>query len=75
MAKKWTQRELRQGGVVEPSAINDELRAQQSSMTTLDREQYDSNWVEPPYLADYRPTANSNYRRHPGPCPRTAFWL
>jgi hypothetical protein len=51
--KKWTQREVRQGGVVEPSAINDELRAQQSSMTTLDREQYDNNWVEPPYLADY----------------------
>jgi hypothetical protein len=51
--KKWTQRELRQGGVVEPSAINDELRAQQSSMTTLDREQYDKDWVEPTYVADY----------------------
>ena len=64
MAKKWTQRELRQGGVVEPSAINDELRAQQSSMTTLDREQYDTNWVEPPYLADYalhRVYANPRY--------------
>jgi len=64
MAKKWTQRELRQGGVVEPSAINDELRAQQSSMTTLDREQYESNRVEPTYLADYalhRVYANARY--------------
>jgi len=50
--KKWTQRELRTGGVVEPSAINDELRAQQSSMTTLDREQFDKDWVEDTDLKD-----------------------
>jgi hypothetical protein len=50
--KKWTQREVRTGGVVEPSAINDELRAQQSSMTTLDREQFDKDWVEDSDLKD-----------------------
>ena len=51
--KKWTQRELRAGGVAEPSAINDELRAQQSSITTLDREQLETDWVDEGYLADY----------------------
>lgn len=52
MAKKWTQRELRTGGVVEPSAINEELRAQQSSITTLDREQYDKDFVDDTLMAD-----------------------
>ena len=52
MSKKWTQREVRTGGVVEPSAINDELRAQQSSMTTLDREQFDRDWVDDATLKD-----------------------
>lgn len=51
--KKWTQRELRAGGVVDPSAVNDELRAQQSSMTTLDREQLSADWINETHLADY----------------------
>jgi len=62
--KKWTQRELRSGGVVEPSAVNDELRAQQSSMTTLDREQWDEDWVDETHLADHalhRVWANCRY--------------
>ena len=39
MSKKWTQSEFRGGRSVSPKLFNDELRAQQSSMTTLDRAQ------------------------------------
>ena len=35
--KHWTQRQALTGVSVSPDSINDELRAQQSSITTLDR--------------------------------------
>ena len=44
--KKWTQREADQGAAVSPGAINDEMRAQQSSITTLDRAQLPSDFVD-----------------------------
>jgi len=44
--KKWTQREADQGAAVSPGAINDEMRAQQSSITTLDRSQLPSDFVD-----------------------------
>jgi len=53
MSKKWTKRQARTGGTVEPASVNDELRSQQSSITTLDREQFDRNWTEETYLTQY----------------------
>ena len=44
--KKWTQRQADTGGAVSPGAINDEMRAQQSSITTLDRSQLPANFVD-----------------------------
>jgi len=57
MAKKWTKREARTGGTVSPSAINDELTAQRSSVTTLDREQFAPNFVN-----EARTTLNAIHR-------------
>jgi hypothetical protein len=51
--KKWTKRQARSGGTVEPASVNDEFRAQQSSITTLDREQFDRNWTDDTYLTQY----------------------
>ena len=53
MSRKWTQREARAGGSVEPSSVNDELRAQQSSITTLDRDQVPPETVDTTRLVDY----------------------
>jgi hypothetical protein len=44
--KHWTQREARAGVTVSPDALNNELRAQQSSITTLDRSQLPVNLVD-----------------------------
>ena len=46
MTKKWTEREALTGGTVEPDSLTDEFRAQQSSITTLDREQLPDAFVE-----------------------------
>ena len=43
--KQWTQREATQGATASPDSINDELRAQQSSITTLDRDQLPDDYV------------------------------
>ena len=51
--KKWTHREALTGGTVEPDSINDELRAQQSSITTLDREQLPDAFVDAARLTPY----------------------
>jgi hypothetical protein len=44
--KQWTQREATQGATASPDSINDELRAQQSSITTLDRDQLPADYVD-----------------------------
>jgi len=44
--KQWTQREATQGATASPDAVNDELRAQQSSITTLDRDQLPADYVD-----------------------------
>lgn len=44
--KHWTQRQALTGVSVSPDSINDELRAQQSSITTLDRTQIPVNLVD-----------------------------
>ena len=46
MTKKWTEREALSGGTVEPDSLTDEFRAQQSSITTLDREQLPDAFVD-----------------------------
>ena len=51
--KKWTQRDATTGGSVSPGAVNDELRAQQSSITTLDRDQLPAAYVTTNRLKDY----------------------
>jgi hypothetical protein len=43
--KRWTQHEAMTGLAADPPLINDELGAQQSSATTLDRAQLPANWV------------------------------
>jgi hypothetical protein len=53
MSKKWTQRQARTGGTVQPDAINEELRAQQSSITTLDREQLPDDFADASRLTPY----------------------
>lgn len=53
MSKKWTQRDATTGATVSPGSINDELRAQQSSITTLDREQLPVGFVNETRLKDY----------------------
>tara|TARA_R100001510_G_C7561600_1_gene141432 strand:- start:1 stop:666 length:666 start_codon:yes stop_codon:yes gene_type:complete len=53
MSKKWTQRDATAGATVSPGSINDELRAQQSSITTLDREQLPNAFVNQTRLKDY----------------------
>ena len=51
--KRWTQRDATTGGTLSPDAINDELRAQQSSITTLDRDQLPEAYVTEAKLKDY----------------------
>ena len=43
--KRWTQRQASTGLALSPGQINDELGAQQSSVTTLDRAQLPASWV------------------------------
>lgn len=51
--KKWTQRQARSGNLVSPDAFNKEFRAQQSSITTLDRTQYPPAILDDANLTDY----------------------
>lgn len=51
--KKWTHSEARSGRSVSPKIINDEMRAQQSSMTTIDRTQLPDDIVDDTYLEQY----------------------
>jgi hypothetical protein len=51
--KHWAQRQATSGGTLEPSAVNDELRAQQSSITTLDRDQLPDNYADEARVKDY----------------------
>jgi hypothetical protein len=51
--KRWAQRDATTGGTLSPDAINDELRAQQSSITTLDRDQLPEAYVTESRLKDY----------------------
>ena len=48
--KKWTQSEATTGRSVSPKLINDEIRAQQSSATTIDRTQIPGGWVDDTYI-------------------------
>ena len=50
--KKWTQHEATTGLAVSPALVNNELTAQQSSATTLDRTQLPSNWADNTRLKD-----------------------
>ena len=51
--KHWTQREVRAGGTVSPDAVNNEMRAHQSSIITLDRSQLPADWVDENNLTDF----------------------
>ena len=52
--KKWTQAEARAGRSISPDIVNDEVRAQQTSMTALDRSQMPgTGWIDETRLADY----------------------
>jgi hypothetical protein len=51
--KKWTTREVRDGASVSPDSVNVELHAQQSAITTLDREQLATNFVDEDRLQNY----------------------
>ena len=53
MSKNWTEREVRAGDAIPPDALNDELRVQRSSITTLDRDQLPSNYVDETRLEQY----------------------
>ena len=53
MSKRWATREATEAAAVSPGLVNDELRAQQSSITTLDREQLPAAFVDPTRLKDY----------------------
>ena len=53
MTKHWTQSEARSGRSISPELLNEEQRAQQSSMTTLDRTQMPDGFVEASRLKDY----------------------
>jgi hypothetical protein len=50
--KHWTQREANGFGNVTPDLINEELRVQQSSITTLDRAQLPQGDIDDAYLVD-----------------------
>jgi len=51
--KKWTQREVRQGGVVSPDSIQREMTSSQSSITALDRSQLPAACIDETRLVDY----------------------
>lgn len=53
MSKKWTQHDATPGLSVSPRLVNDEIRAQQSSATTIDRSQMPEAWVDDAVLKDY----------------------
>lgn len=53
MSKKWSQYEARNGNTVAPDAVNEELRAQSSSITTLDRAQLPVASFDNTNLKDY----------------------
>ena len=48
--KKWTNSESRVGRSISPDLINDEIRVQQSSITTVDRSQIPSAWIDESYM-------------------------
>ena len=51
MSRKWVEREAKTGGSVEPDAVNIPIRTQQSSITTIDRDQLPDNFVDDTRLA------------------------
>ena len=51
--KKWTKRDATLEAAVSPAAVNDELRASQSSITTLDRDQLPAEFVDQARLETY----------------------
>jgi hypothetical protein len=53
MTKRWTQVENRAGRSVSPDLFNQELRAQQSAITTIDRTQLPQAVVDEARLVDY----------------------
>lgn len=53
MSRKWVEREAKTGGSVEPDAVNIPVRTQQSSVSSLDREQLPNNFVDDTRLAGY----------------------
>lgn len=53
MTKKYVERESLPGGVLEPDAANVAFRTQQSSATTLDRDQLPEDFVDTDRLAQY----------------------
>ena len=50
--KRWTQHQASAGLATDPALVNDELGAQQSSATTLDRTQIPAAWVGATELVD-----------------------
>lgn len=50
--KKWTQHQASTGLAVDPPLVNDELSAQQSSATTIDRAQLPADWANQTRLKD-----------------------
>ena len=53
MSKKYVEREAMAGGVLSPDSANVPLRTQQSSISSLDREQLPSDFVNTDRLAQY----------------------
>jgi hypothetical protein len=53
MSKKWSKSDFRPGRSVSPKLVNDELRAQQSSATTLDRAQLPAGFVNEAQVQQY----------------------
>lgn len=51
--KKWSQYEARDGNTISPDSVNEELRAQSSSITTLDRAQLPVASFDNNNLKDY----------------------
>lgn len=52
MSKKWTKHQALTGNALSPDSVNDELRAHQSSITTLDRDQLPTDYVNTTRLTD-----------------------
>lgn len=53
MPRRWTARDTRAGDTISPESVQQELSSSQSSITTLDRDQYPANAIDEAYLEDY----------------------